>query len=470
MRPVMVAKMFRRVLIAAAIGFAWTSAVALQVPAPVVDTGWLADHEGDVVILDVREDATSYLGPRPAPGTSPNLKALTGHIPGAVSVAWKTLVTKGLEEEIPLKAMLPSAAAFTEQMRECGVDSDSAVIVAGRGTNAKDQAYAARLYFTLKYFGHDNVALLDGGTAQWAKDGRPLLYTKDSPEKGHFVVAETRDHLIANTVEVDSALESGDVQLVDCRTEDFYVGLNFRGDLVSPDYKGHLSGARTLPFVLLARNAPPATLFSPQELRNVAAVKGVDPDVATIVYCNTGVAASLGWFALHERLGNEHTRLYDGSMHAWSTMRPSDAVVSLADIATDGVTQARNVSDIGERPQWLNGTVTPSLQTLVDLRRDALRRRRSDDFHSMSGRPLFQPAWIVARDQLMEGYWEHLRAIHRQHRDALRYYQDLMRDAYAPWSSPHRDWSELRHFQSQMDQLDRQERYEGLRFTRAAMP
>jgi thiosulfate/3-mercaptopyruvate sulfurtransferase len=466
MRPVAVENLFHRVLIAIALGFAWTSAAGLQVPGPVVETSWLADHAGEVVILDVREDATSYLGPRVPPGKTRNLKDLTGHIPGAVSVAWKKLVTNGLEDGTPLKAMLPSAETFTEQMHECGVDNDSAVIVAGLGTNAKDQAYAARLYFTLKYFGHDNVALLDGGTAQWAKDGRPLLYTKDLPEKGHFVVTETRAHLIANTAEVDSAIESNDVQLVDCRTEDFYLGLNFKGDLVSPDYKGHLSGARTLPFVLLARNAPPATLFSAQELRDVAAVKGVDPDVTTIVYCNTGVAASLGWFALHERLGNEQTRLYDGSMHAWSSIRPSDAVVSLAEIATD----EPNVSSVEGRPQRLKGTLTPSLQTLVDLRRDALRRRRNDYFDSISGRSLFQPAWIVARDQMVESYWETVRAIHRKHRDALRYSQDLMRDAYAPWSNAHRDWSELRHFQSQMDQLDRQELYEALRFTRAAMP
>lgn len=470
MRVLAFARTLYRVLIPITLGLASTSAAALQVPGPLVETGWLADHDGKVVILDVRKDATSYLGSPPASGKKLDLKRLTGHIPGAISVAWKKIVAKGNVDGTVLKAMLPSAEAFTELMQASGVDSESAVVVAGRGTNAKEQAYATRLYFTMKYFGHDNVALLDGGTAQWAKEGRSLAYKKDSPEKGDFSVTETRRHLVVDTQEVDRAMEAGDVQLVDCRTEDFYLGLNFKRKFVSLGHKGHLSGAQTLPFMLLADNTGPAKLFSAQQMREVAALKGVDLDAPTIAYCNTGVTASLGWFALHELLGNEETRLYDGSMHAWSSLEPSDAVVSLAQVATEGIAEETEGPVSDSAIQGIVGRSPLSLQTLVDERRDTLRDRRNAYFDAFRGRRLFQPAWTTARERVIDGYRNSLRAAHRQHRDTVRFFQDAMRDAYAPWSRPRHDRSETRHFVSQMEQVDRREFYDGSRFTRAYVP
>ncbi len=282
----------------------WTSTLAVQVPGPLVDTGWLADHEGEVVILDVRKDASSYLGKPPGPDTKPNLKKLVGHIPGAVSVPWKRIVVKGEEQGVKLKGMLPTPAAFTELMQERGVNNDHAVVIAGRGSNTKDQAFATRLYFTMKYFGHDNLALLDGGTAQWAKEGRPLEYVAREPARGDFNVTETREHLLASTQDVENAIRQGDTQLVDCRTEDFYLGVNYKRKFVSPQYKGHLPGAETLPSVLVADNWGPAKLFSRAEIQKLAALKGVDLRQPTITYCNTGVLASLPWFVLHELDGN----------------------------------------------------------------------------------------------------------------------------------------------------------------------
>ena len=88
----------RLLLVPLALLLVWTSTLAVQVPGPLVDTGWLADHEGEVVILDVRKDASSYLGKPPGPDAKPDLKKLVGHIPGAVSVPWKRIVAKGEEQ------------------------------------------------------------------------------------------------------------------------------------------------------------------------------------------------------------------------------------------------------------------------------------------------------------------------------------------------------------------------------------
>ena len=78
-------KLIYRVVVPLVLGLAWASAAALQVPGPLVETGWLADHQGEVVILDVRTDASSYLGTAPVSGVKPDIKRLAGHIPGAVN-------------------------------------------------------------------------------------------------------------------------------------------------------------------------------------------------------------------------------------------------------------------------------------------------------------------------------------------------------------------------------------------------
>jgi thiosulfate/3-mercaptopyruvate sulfurtransferase len=433
-----------------------------------VETGWLADHQGEVVILDIRKDSQSFLGEPPA-GGKPDLKKLTGHIPGAVSVPWKQLVVKVEEQGTELKSMLPSAEAFAALMRASGVSKDGAVVVAGRGTTAKDQAIAARLYFTLKYFGHDNAALLNGGTAQWASEGRPLAYTKEPVPEGDFVVKETREHLIADTQAVEDAIAGGETQLVDCRTEYYYLGLTFKRKVVSPEHKGHLAAAKLLPFVLLADNAGPAKLFPAQQIESVAAIRGIDLDTPTIAYCNTGTTASLGWFALHELLGNRETRLYDGSMHAWSKLDPSHAVVSLGQRGNDSQTSAEE----GSAASGMQGVlVAPrrSLQTLVDERRDALRRLRNARFDAVSGRYLYQSPVTAGFERMSDAYRDARRAAQRRHRDAVKVQQEAMRDIYAPWTRPYHEDAEMRHFLSQMRQLDRQELYDGLRFAHGYAP
>ncbi len=449
---------------------AWATAAAGQLPGPLVETGWLADHQGEVLILDVREDSATFLGePLPA-GEKPSLKRLTGHIPGAIPVPWKQVVAKGTEQGVALKAMLPSPEAFGALMQASGVNNDSAVVVAGLGASAKNQAHATRLYFTLKYYGHDNVALLNGGTAQWAMEGQAMAYTPEAPTKGDFAAGEPREHLLASTQDVEQAIAAADTQLVDCRTEDFYRGVSHKRGFVSPEHKGHLPGAKSLPFVLLSDNAGPAKLFPPEEMRKVAVIKGVALDVPTITYCNTGVTASLSWFALHELLGNAETRLYDGSMHAWSGVDPAHRVVSLeqtaAALAKDEAAEPVPESSL----QALLVTGPRSLQTLVDERRDALRKRRNDQFDVLSGRRLYQPGWMTARERMLDDYRESVRSAQRAHRDTMRLYHEAISNAFAPWSRTHRDVAETRHYVSQMEQLDRQEFYDDLRFTYAHAP
>ena len=124
----------------------------------------------------------------------------------------------------------------------------------------------------------------------------------------------------------------------------------------------------------VGKNSAPAKLFSTQQMRDIAALKGVDLDAQTIFYCDTGVKCSLGWFALHELLGNERTRVYDGSMHAWSSLEPSSPVVALAQMTKEGVAETTERPTTGGTLQTVAIRAPRSLQTLVDERRDALRR------------------------------------------------------------------------------------------------
>ncbi len=422
-----------RVLVVLASLSAWTTSLAVQVPGPLVETDWLAEYEGKVVVLDVRKDASSYLVDPRGSTKKPNLKKLFGHIPGAISIPWKKIVAKGEEQGVELKGMLPKPEAFTQLMQASGVSKNSAVVIAGRGSVAKDQAYATRLYFTLKYFGHDNVALLNGGTAQWAKEGQRLAYTAEKPVIGDFAVVEIRKHLLANTDDVENAIGKNDVQLVDCRTEDFYLGMNYKRKFVSPEHKGHIAGAKSLPFVLAAENWAPAKLFSMDEIRKLAALKGVDLTLPSITYCNTGVVASLTWYVLHELEGNQQTRLYDGSMHAWSTVKPEQSVASLTTMAeTDAVHKEPPTGIEGAEQEVALRQPPRSIQSQVEERRDQLRHQRKRYFDTLFGRHFFQPPWVTARGEMIQNYRDRMRELQRQQRDALRLDRDTYRSRYTP--------------------------------------
>lgn len=246
------------------------------------------------------------------------LKGLMGHIPGAVAVPWKPLFGKRTESGMELMGMLPSAEQFTGLMRKTGVNQDSLVVVTGRLADIKELAAATRLYWTLRYFGHDKVALLDGGVAKWASEKRPLEYQGRTPETGNFEVRSENQALFASLDEVKQALASGDAQVLDALAMDLYLGLTYNRMFVPPGAKGHIPGSRVLPAKLMADRLGPAVFYAPDEIRAAAKAMGVDPDKPAITYCNTGVIGSVTWFALHELLGNPQVKLFDGAMHQWS--------------------------------------------------------------------------------------------------------------------------------------------------------
>jgi len=99
----------------------------------------------------------------------------------------------------------------------------------------------------------------------------------------------------------------------------------------------------------------------------------------------------------------------------------------------------------------------PSLQTLVDERRDQLRARREALFDASGARFAYLSPWMVTYDRTMDAYQEAMRQLHRRQRDYSQLHHGAWMDAMSPWSKPQRDWSRMRSYLTQMEQLDRQE-------------
>jgi thiosulfate/3-mercaptopyruvate sulfurtransferase len=289
--------------------FVW----ALQVPGPLVETAWLAERINDpgLAIVDVRGDAVNFAKPPPKiDARSP----IYGHIPSARLWVFDKVRETRVIDGVKLDKMAPTRENFAASMRSLGVRNDHAVVIVANANDTPSLTQATRAYWTLKYFGHDNVALLNGGTWKWAREGRQLNYSSSPVSPSEFEPGAERKELLASTADVQQASRSRDVQLVDGRTADYYVGQSMTADVIA---RGHIPGARMLAHVELADSK--TKLFkSPAELRALASEMGIDLARPAITYCNTGHLASGPWFVLSELLGNRQVKLYDGSMHEWT--------------------------------------------------------------------------------------------------------------------------------------------------------
>jgi len=292
--------MLRRFIATAGLLTAVTTASAAEVPGPLVTPTWLADHHEEATVVDVR--------------AKPEAFASEGHIPDAALARWGNIRVAGEEAGVSLRKMLPGPDTFRDLMRSWGVDKGEALIITSPGKKPGHFAHAARLYWQVKYYGHDNVALLDGGNAAWSA-GRDLVPGDTAPEPGSFRVRAERDGIHATTAEVAKAVEDDDTQLIDNRPLPFYLGLSQKSYVQAA---GHIPGAKLMPFKYLVAGDDALTVRPEDQLRDFAEAMGIDPEAPAITYCNSGNVCTAGWFVLHEILGNDNVRSYDGSMHAWT--------------------------------------------------------------------------------------------------------------------------------------------------------
>lgn len=285
-------------LIGACVAFS-SQAMALDVPGPLVSTEWLAKNQNDVRVLDVRNDSSSFKE--------------GGHIVGAVRVDFQKLRGTAIEDGQSIEDMSVGADAFQTAMRAAGLSIDEPVVLTHRSRGTDDVGYAAYLYWQLKRNGHDNVAILDGGTGKWIAESREVWGEDEAVEPGNFVSRGPRKDIVLDTFAVKALHQSNAGALLDARLFEFFVGLDKRPAVLKA---GHIPGALSFPFN--ANLQPDGTFRGKEQLSAAVLAVGVRPGLVVATYCNTGHVAAISWFVLHELLGYPNVKLYDGSMLAWT--------------------------------------------------------------------------------------------------------------------------------------------------------
>ncbi|MBU6355532.1 MAG: sulfurtransferase [Rhodospirillales bacterium] len=283
-----------------------TAFAAKPVP-PLVSADWVAAHacKPGVVMLDVRN-----------PIGGGNVQTyMHGHVPCAV---YSNYAQNGLwrKDVDGAPGMVPPVAELETLIGGLGIGNRTRVVIYTAGTSATDMASAARVFWTFKYLGDNNVSILNGGYAGYVGRGS----TPAHPVQAGFVkpvatrfVAHVRPRLLATEAEVERAMKAH-VPLVDDRPSAQYLGVNLAPVDTRP---GTIPGARNLPESWLTVNDG-GVFRTPADLAGLYKAAGVPMEGRQINFCNTAHWAALGWFASYELLGNKQAKLYTGSMSQWS--------------------------------------------------------------------------------------------------------------------------------------------------------
>jgi len=313
--------------------FAWslaTNAVA-GVPGPLVETDWLAKNQGKVVILDVRKDVKSFtkkpVYKKDKKTKKQKLVKVGGHIPGARLVNYKKVRASITVDGKKVTRMVPPKKDFEKLMKSVGLNKGDTVVIVSKGESNGDMTMSTRLYWQLKYFGHKDLAILNGGTAQWTLDKRKVSSKAAKVKKGNWVATAEDMSIFASSQDVAAAVKSKGAQLVDTRSVSLFMGTWYKSSYVHA--KGHIEGAKNYPNELITKPKLPARFISSKDTRALMDSLGIDAASESITYCNSGHLASGTWFLMSEVMGNKKVKLYDGSMHQWTLeKRPTTSVTS----------------------------------------------------------------------------------------------------------------------------------------------
>ena len=311
-------KIFRVLIISLAALFWANLTYAFNLPGPLVETDWLAKNQGNVVILDIRKDVKSFTKKptfkRDKKTKKLKLKKVAGHIPGSILVNYKNLRSNKKIDGRTVKKMLVGKAAFEKVMQNAGVNKDSAIVIVSKGKDNLDLTMSTRLYWQMKYYGHDNMAILNGGMAQWLIDKRKISSKATKAKKGNWKATAERNEILATSKDVEAALKAK-TQLVDTRPISLYLGTWRKKSYVYDS--GHIPGAKPYPNELLSSTMP-AKFLKVSDSKLLFQQMGISPKKQAITYCNSGHLATGSWFVLSELMGNKNVKMYDGSMHQWT--------------------------------------------------------------------------------------------------------------------------------------------------------
>jgi thiosulfate/3-mercaptopyruvate sulfurtransferase len=265
----------------------------------VVSTDWLADRLSapDIVILD----ASYHL---PTLKRDAKAEYLAEHIPRALFFD----IDEIADSTNPLPHMLPSPEKFASHMRRMGIGDGKQVIV----YDSVGLFSAARAWWMFRVFGHDDVAVLDGGLPKWKAEGRPLAEGPPGPVQERHFTARFNSVLVRDKDEVRRAIETGDAEIADARSAGRFVGAEPepRAGLRS----GHMPGAHNVHYAQLLN--PDGTLKDLAGIKAALTSAGIDLSRPVVTSCGSGVTAAILNLGL-ELVGHTDHSLYDGSWSEW---------------------------------------------------------------------------------------------------------------------------------------------------------
>ena len=267
-------------------------------PEVLVSTEWVALHTNDpkVRLVEVDVDTSQYD---------------QGHIASAIAWNWQSQLCDNVRRDILTKADVEKLLSSS------GIGNDTTIVLYGDNNNW----FAAYAFWQLKYYGHNDVRLMNGGRKKWLEEKRPL--TTDVPKVAPTSYKSRGPDYSLRALRgmVFEAVEKKAMNLVDVRSPD-----EFTGKVIAPpgmtetaQRGGHIPGAKSIPWSKAANDD--GTFRSVDELRKLYEQdNGVSKDRETIAYCRIGERSSHTWFVLKYLLGHDKVRNYDGSWTEWGNL------------------------------------------------------------------------------------------------------------------------------------------------------
>jgi thiosulfate/3-mercaptopyruvate sulfurtransferase len=265
-------------------------------PNVLVNTQWINDHLNDPKVRIIEIDynpATSYM---------------LGHIPTAVLFNWKRDIIDSTRRDVISKEI------FEESLQRIGVNNDTTLIAYGDSKNW----FAAFAFWIFKYYGFQDIRLMNGSRKKWFDEDRPISFDIPSYPRGNFKASEPNHSIRAFMNDVRNAMGSNEKILIDVRTKDEYNGKLLAPSEYAIEYGqlgGHIPQSVNIPWSLMV--SEDGTLKSAEDLKRIYESVNVTPDKEIITYCGIGERAAYTWFVLKYLLGYPKVKIYDGSWLEW---------------------------------------------------------------------------------------------------------------------------------------------------------
>ena len=267
-------------------------------PETLVSTQWAADHlkDSNIRLVEVDVDTTAYD---------------QGHIPGAVGWNWQSQLQDNIRRD------LIGQEALETLLGQSGISNDTTILLYGDNNNW----FAAYAFWQLKYYGHKDVRLINGGRKKWVEEKRPLTTEATKVAATKYRATGPDESIRARKEDVFGVLEKKKAaQLVDVRSGD-----EFTGKIIAPpgmsetaQRGGHIPGAANIPWAQAANED--GTFKSAEALKALYDGKGITGKNEVIAYCRIGERSSHTWFVLKYLLGYDKVKNYDGSWTEWGNL------------------------------------------------------------------------------------------------------------------------------------------------------